>query len=76
MNVEIKTRDGKFQVGIFDKRDPFPCSFVRRPDKSSNVPSSIVYSTTGVESLSIARASSNPDLFSTATKLLTVRISR
>lgn len=76
MNVDIKTRDGRFQVGFFNKSDPFLCSFVRRPDKSSNVPSSIVYSTIGVESLSIAGASNNPDLFSTAIKRLTVRISR
>ena len=76
MNVDIKTRDGRFQVGFFNKSDPFLCSFVRRPDKSSNVPSSIVYSTTGVESLGIARESNNPGLFSTAIKRLTVRISR
>ena len=38
------------------------------PDKSSNVPSSIVYSAIGAESLRIARASSNPESFSTAIK--------
>ena len=35
------------------------------PDKSSNVPSSIVCSAIGAESLRIARASNNPESFST-----------
>ena len=46
------------------------------PDKSSNVPSSIVYSAIGAESLRIARASSNPESFSTAIKPLIGRMSR
>ena len=40
------------------------------PDKSSNVPSSINYSAIGAESLRIARASNNPESFSTAVKPL------
>ena len=32
------------------------------PDKSSNVPSSIVYSTIGAASLTIVRATNNPEL--------------
>ena len=46
------------------------------PDKSSNVPPSIVYSVTGAESLRIARASNNPGSFSTAIKPLIARMSR
>ena len=46
------------------------------PDKSSNVLSSIVYSTTGAESLRFARASSNPESFSTAIKPLIARMNR
>ena len=46
------------------------------PDKSSNVPSSIVYSAIGAESLRIARASNNPESFSTPIKPLFVRMSR
>ena len=45
-------------------------------DKSSNVSSSIVYSTIGPESLIIARASNNPESSFTAIKPLTVRMSR
>ena len=40
------------------------------PDKSSNVPSSIVYSGIGTESLIIVRASNNPESFFTTVKPL------
>ena len=46
------------------------------PDQSSNVPSSIVYSAIVAESLRIARASNNPESFSTAIKPLIARMSR
>ena len=46
------------------------------PDKSSNVPSSKVYSAIGATSLRITRANDNPELFSTAIKSLIARISR
>ena len=49
---------------------------VRMPDKSSNVSSSTVYSAIGAESLRIARASNNPESFSTAIKPLIARMSR
>ena len=65
-------KDGKFHFGLFDKRDSFPFSIARMPDKSSNVPSVIVYSAIGAESLRIARASNNPKSFSTAIKPLIV----
>ena len=65
-------KDGKFHFGLFDKRDSFPFSIARMPDKSSNVPSVIVYSAIGAESLRIARASNNPKSFSTAVKPLIV----
>ena len=47
--------DGKFHFGLFDKRDSFLFSIARMPEKSSNAPSSIVYSAVGTESLRIAR---------------------
>ena len=61
---------------VFDKRDPFPFSVVWMPNKSSDVPSSVVYSAIGAESLRIARASKNPESFSTAIKPLIARVSR
>ena len=64
LDLDIKIKDGKFHFGFFDKRDSFPFSIVRLPDKSSNIPSSVVYSAIGAESLRIARASNNPESFS------------
>ena len=75
LNLNIKIKDGKFHFGLFDKRGSFPFSIIRMPDKSSNVPSSIVYSAIGAESLRIARASNNPESFSTV-KPLIARMSR
>ena len=62
--------------GLFDKKDSFPFSVVRMPDKSSNAPSSIVSSAIGAESLRIARASNNPESFFAAIKPLIARMSR
>ena len=59
-----------------DKINSFPLSFVIMPDKSSNVPSSMVYSAIGAELLRIARASNNPESFSTAIKPLIACMSR
>ena len=42
LDLNIKIKGGKCHFGLFDKRDSFPFSIVRMPDKSSNVPSSIV----------------------------------
>ena len=64
LDLDIKIKDGKFHFGFFDKRDSLPFSIVRLPDKSSNIPSSVVYSAIGAESLRIARASNNPESFS------------
>ena len=76
LDLSIKIKDGNFHFGLFDKRYSFPFSTVRMPDKSINVPSSIVYSTIGAESLRIARASNNPESFSTAIKPFIPRMSR
>ena len=46
------------------------------PDKSRNVSSSIIYSAIGAELLRIARASNNPESFSTAIKPLIAHMSR
>ena len=76
MDLDIKIKDGKFHFGLFDKRDSFPFSIVRMPDKSSNTPSSIVYSAFGAESLRIARASNNSESLSTTIKPLIAHMSR
>ena len=76
LDLNIKIKDGNFQFGLFDKRDAFPFFIVRIPDKSSNVPSIIVCSAIGAQSLRTARASNNPESFSTAIKPLIARMSR
>ena len=76
MDLDIKIKDGKFHFGLLDKRDSFPFSIVRMPDKSSNIPFSKVYSVTGAESLRIAKASNNPASFSAVIKPLIARMSR
>ena len=76
LDLNIKIKDGKFHFGLFDKRDSFLFSIVRMPDMSTNVPSSIVYSAIGAESLINARASNNPESFSIAIKPLIARMSR
>ena len=76
LDLNIKIKDVKFQVGLFDKRDLFLFSTVRMPDKSSNVPFSIAFTEMGTESLKIARKSDNPDTFSTAMKQFIACMSR
>ena len=61
---------------ILNSLDSFPFSIARMPGNSSNVPSSIVYSAIGVESLRNARARNNPELFSSTIKPLIARMSR
>ena len=78
LDLNIKIKDGKFHFGLFDS---FPFSIVRMPDKSSNVtssnvPSSTVYSAIGAESMRIGRASNNPESFCTAIKPLIPRMNR
>ena len=76
LDLNIKIKDGKFHFGLFDKRDSFPFSIARMPDKSNNVPSSIIYSTIVSKSLRTARASNNPESFSIAIKPLIAHMSR
>ena len=37
LDLDIKIKNNKFQIGIFDKRDSVPLSIVRMPKKSSNI---------------------------------------
>ena len=75
LDLDIKVKDGQFQVGLFDKRDAFPFTIVRMPYKSSNIPSSnIFYSSICAETLRIARASNNSNSFSSSIKPLVTRM--
>ena len=74
LDLDIKVKDGKFQVDLFDKRDSFPFTIVRMPYKSSNIPSNIFYSSICAEALRIARASNNSNSFSSSIKPLVTRM--
>ena len=74
LDLDIKIKDGRFQVGLFDKRDGFPFTIVRMPYRSSNIPSNMFYSSIGAEILRIARASNNSDCFSLSIKPLVIRM--
>ena len=76
MNLDVKIKDGRLRFGLSEKRDSFPFSIFRMPDNSSNVPSIIVYSAIGAESLRITRVSNNPKSFSTAIKPLISHMNR
>ena len=69
LDLNLKITNNQFQVGLFDKRDAFPFSIVRMPYKSSNIPSTIFYSSIGAETLRIARASNTPNSFVTSVKI-------
>ena len=72
LNISIKNR--MFQIALYDKRDSFPFSIVRMPFSSSNMPSSIFYSSIGAEILRIARATSNRRSFLSSTRILLKRM--
>ena len=38
LDLVIKIKDGRFQVGLFDKRAGFPFTIVRMSYRSSNIP--------------------------------------
>ena len=78
MNLDIKIKDRKFQVSIFDKRDSFTVFVVQMPGRSRYQQFNILtlYSAIGTESLEITRASNNPDSFLTAIKLPATHISK
>ena len=78
MDLDIKIKDRKFQVSIFDKRDSFTVFVVKMPGRSRYQQFNILtlYSTIGTESLEITRASNNPDSFLTAIKIPATHISK
>ena len=74
LDLQIKIEQGKFLVGLFDKRDNFPFKIVRMPFKSSNLPSNMFYSAIGAEILRIAKACNNVDAFLSSVKPLLCRM--
>ena len=68
LDLQIKFEDGKFIVGLLDKRDHFPFRIVRTPCKSSNLPSNIFNPGIRAETLPIAKANNNINSFYSSVK--------
>ena len=74
LDLDIRIRQGKFSTSLFDKTDSFPFSIVRMPYASSNMPSTIFYSTISAEILRIARATTTLEDFLIAGKSILNRM--
>ena len=83
LDLDIKIKDGKFRLGLFDKRYLF--FFLLSEFQTCQVMYhllqflefiQLVYPTIGADSLRIAGVSNSPESFSTATKPLITRMSR
>ena len=66
--------DRKLTMKLFDKRDDFPFSIVRMPFATSNMPSTMFYSSVGAEILRICRVSSTTFDFNASAKTLISRV--
>ena len=58
LELDITIMDGIFVYKLFDKRDGFPFTIIRMPDKRGNIPSHIFYGSIMSEFLRIGRATS------------------
>ena len=74
LDLNIIIKNGIFEISLYDKRDSFPFTSVRMPISSSNMPSTIFYSSIGAEVLRIARAASNQQSFFTSARILLGRM--
>ena len=74
LDLDIKVNNRVFDIQLFDKRDAFPFPIVRMPFTSSNMPSSIFYSSLGAELLRIARCSTTVEFFVSASSTLLTRM--
>ena len=63
LDLYIKIKNNKFQIGVFDNRDCFLFSIFRMPEKASSIPSNIFYMAGGAEYLRIDRACNNLNSF-------------
>ena len=76
LDLEITKEDGHFNTKLYDKRDDFPFSIVRLPFLSSNIPTSMFYSSIGAEILRIGRVSSSTGNFLSSCKTLIERVKK
>ena len=76
LDLNIIINENKFHISLYDKREGFPFSIVRMPFYSSNVPSTIFYSSISAEILRIARATSNTADFLNSARTLLSRMTK
>ena len=74
LDIDISINDGLFVYKQYDKRDSFPFDIVRMPFRSSNIPSSIFYSSILSEFLRLARTTLRFDDFFPRVKTLVNRM--
>lgn len=72
LDLHIKIENGKFVVGLFDKRE----LSLWMPYKSSNLPSKMFNSAIGAETLNIAKANNNGNSFNSFVKPVMFRVFR
>ena len=70
LDLDLTLVDGHLDVKLFDKRDSFPFAIVRLPFLSSNIPTTMFYSSIGAEILRIGRVSSSFENFLLSASIL------
>ena len=74
LDLDLTKNDRQLDMKLFDKRDDFPFSIVRLPFASSNIPTSMFYSSVGAEILRIGRVSSSVENFVSSSRILSKRV--
>ena len=74
LDLDISIHESRFSSKLFDKRDAFPFSIVRMPYLSSNIPSTIFFSTISSELLRIAICSTGKEGFISSADTLIKRM--
>jgi len=74
LDLNINTKDKKFAIKLYDKRDDFNFTIVRMPFLSNNMPSRIFYSSFSSELLRIARCTTAKNDFLSSCRILIKRM--
>lgn len=74
LDLDLSIVNSQFSLKLFDKRDAFPFNIVRMPYISSNIPSTIFFSTITSELLRIAICSTGKNDFVHTAQILMVRM--
>ena len=74
LDLNINTKNKKFAIKLYDKRDDFNFTIVRMPFLSNNMPSRIFYSSFSSELLRIARCTTAKNDFLSSCRILIKRM--